>query len=292
ANHSFAYRSPISSNDDDNCDDNHTDSIDDEEEEVGEEKSSNEAASITQNEPDPHIQEQEEPTHETPCISQHDTDMEEQEEIPQEETSHISQNDIDERAQEEPETETYPSLDDTPMQVQEELPKETLYTPQNGTDTQEQEELPKATSYPSHNNPEEQEQVKSPYVNSPILHNNDDTNTEKPVGQTSPNANTYDIPAPIPVKTIYDRFDKQEEFPNEYLGFNHSSKRKAPPTRAKGTLIQPGQARHAARVSKQQEDDRLSKAEDAKTDIHYDRLQEQWSQFNDDKKRIYPDPAF
>ncbi|TIB71821.1 hypothetical protein E3Q22_04449, partial [Wallemia mellicola] len=114
----------------------------------------------------------------------------------------------------------------------------------------------------------------------------------KPVGQTSPNANTYDIPAPIPVKTIYDRFDKQEEFPNEYLGFNHSSTRKAPPTRAKGTLIQPGQARHAARVSKQQEDDRLSKAEDAKTDIHYDRLQEQWSQFNDDKKRIYPDPAF
>ena len=71
---------------------------------------------------------------------------------------------------------------------------------------------------------------------------------------------------------------------------NHSSKRKAPPTRVKGTPIQPGQARHAARVIKEQEDNRLSKAEDAKTDIHYDRLREQWSQFNDDKKRIYPDP--
>lgn len=136
----------------------------------------------------------------------------------------------------------------------------------------------------SDNNAEEQEQVKSPYVKSLILHYNDDTHTEEPVGQTSPNANTYDTPAPTFVKTIYDRFDKQEEFPNEYLGFNHSSKRKAPPTCVNGTLIQPGQARHAARVSKLQEDDRLSKVEDAKTDIHYDRLKEQWSQFNDDKK--------
>ncbi|TIB95900.1 hypothetical protein E3Q16_04464, partial [Wallemia mellicola] len=170
---------------------------------------------------------------------------------PQEETSHISQNDIDERAQEE-------------------LPKETPYTLQNGTDTQGPEELSQAASYASHNNAEEQEQTKAPYIKLAIPHYHHDTHTEEPVGQTWPNANTYDIPAPIPVKTIYDRFDKQEEFPNEYLGFNHSSKRKAPPTRAKGTLIQPGQARHAARVSKQQEDDRLSKAEDAKTDIHYD----------------------
>ncbi|TIC71812.1 hypothetical protein E3Q00_04419 [Wallemia mellicola] len=104
---------------------------------------------------------------------------------------------------------------------------------------------------------------KSPYIQLPIPHYRHDAHTEEP-----------------------------EEFPNEYLGFNHSSKRKAPPTRVKGTLIQPGQAKHAARVSKQQEDDRLSKAEDTKTDKHYDHLKEQWSPFNDDKKRIYPDPEF
>ncbi|TIB78359.1 hypothetical protein E3Q06_04399 [Wallemia mellicola] len=166
------------------------------------------------------------------------------------------------------------------MQAQDELPKEISYTPQNGTDTQEQEVFPKAASYASRNNAEEQEQAKSPYIQSPISHYNHDPHTEKPVGQMSANANTDDspTPTPIPVKTIYDRFDKQEEFPNEYLGFNHSSKRKAPPALVKGTLIQPGQARHAARVIKQQEDKRLSKAEDAKTDIHYDRLREQWSQ--------------
>ncbi|TIB98074.1 hypothetical protein E3Q16_04370 [Wallemia mellicola] len=133
---------------------------------------------------------------------------------------------------------------------------------------------------------------KPPYIKLPIPHYRHDTHTEESVVQTSPNANTDDTPAPASFKTIYDRFDKQEEFPNEYLGFNHSSKCKAPPTRVKGTLIQPGQAKHAARVFKQQEDDRLSKAEDTKTGIHYDHFQEQWSQFNDDKKRIYPDPEF
>ncbi|TIB95142.1 hypothetical protein E3Q17_04386 [Wallemia mellicola] len=133
---------------------------------------------------------------------------------------------------------------------------------------------------------------KPPYIKLSIPHYRHDTHTKESVVQTSPNANTDDTPAPASFKTIYDRFDKQEEFPNEYLGFNHSSKRKAPPTRVKGTLIQPGQTKHAARVSKQQEDDRLNKAEGTKTGIHYHHLQEQWSQFNDDKKRIYPDPEF
>ncbi|TIC46751.1 hypothetical protein E3Q05_04451, partial [Wallemia mellicola] len=315
ANHSFAYRSPFSFSHDDN---DQTDSSDEE----NEEESSSERTPLPQDEPNTRVQEiepisqgdtdiqdqedpsqeptlvsqgdtdlqnQEEPTHKTPHIVQHDTDMEEQVEIPQE-TSHIPQNDLDERTQEEPTNEIYPTSNDTPMQAQEELPKEISYTPQNGTDPQEQEEFPKATPYASDNNAEKQEQAKSPYIQSPIPHYNHEPHTEKQVDQMSPNTNTDDSPAPTPVRTIYDRFDKQEESPNEYLGFNHSSKRKAPPTRVKGTLIQPGQARHAARVIKQQEDNRLNKAEDAKTDIHYDRLKEQWSQFNDDKKRIYPDP--
>ncbi|TIB82591.1 hypothetical protein E3Q20_04416 [Wallemia mellicola] len=337
ANHSFAYRSPLSFSHDDN---NQTDSSDEENEE---EESSSERTPLPQDEPNTRIQEiepisqgdtdiqdqedpsqetsfasqgdtdtqnqeessqeptfvsqgdtdlqnQEEPTHKIPHIVQHDTDMEEQVEIPQEETSHIPQNDLDKRAQEEPTNEIYPTSNDTPMQAQEELPKEISYTPQNGTDPQEQEEFPKATSYASDNNVEKQEQAKSPYIQSPISHYNHEPHTEKQVDQMSPNTNTDDPPVPTPVRTIYDRFDKQEESPNEYLGFNHSSKRKAPPTRVKGTPIQPGQARHAARVIKEQEDNRLSKAEDAKTDIHYDRLKEQWSQFDDDKKRIYPDP--
>ncbi|TIB67135.1 hypothetical protein E3Q18_03938 [Wallemia mellicola] len=116
----------------------------------------------------------------------------------QEETSHISQNDIDERAQEE-------------------LPKETPYTLQNGTDTQGPEELSQAASYASHNNAEEQEQTKAPYIKLAIPHYHHDTHTEEPVGQTWPNANIDDTPAPASVKTIYDRFDKQKEFPNNTL---------------------------------------------------------------------------
>lgn len=118
--------------------------------------------------------------------------------------------------------------------------------------------------------------------------------------QTTPKATTHhtttastiqDKPKIAPtIKTIYDKFDNQEESPTEYLMFNHSFKRKVPSPTAKGIPIQPGQARQAALIAKGAEDKRRKHTETAQKDINYERLQEQWSHFDSDKQQRYPDP--
>ncbi|TIC28442.1 rve-domain-containing protein [Wallemia mellicola] len=349
ANHSFKYRSPLSSSHDDP--DEPTDN------EIEEEESSNETQSTSQDDIDIHGQE--ESSNETPSIPQDDINIHDQEE-PQYSAPPTPHNELDTHEQDESSNEALPSTQDD-IDMQEQVSSdETPSNSQGDISVQEQEKpphaeteeseggIPNVTHSSSHSEivddrssshenftslhnkvkkSEEGQRDRTPpniphHIELPthettsfiepihecvtdtrekIAHQNDQINATGPAYNstetfipmdTERNTDTDKTKSiiPIPAKTIYDRFDKQEESPNEYLGFNHSFKRKVHPTIAKGTPIQPGQARHAARIAKQQEDDRRNKTKDAKEDIHYERLQEQWLHFDNDKKMSYPDP--